>query len=77
MLWEIEEQAEQTEAVVRLEVRSEVPEKPLHLHYWTLVQTEGRSLMESSGTRCEEGGTEAQGRRGVMRMSQRQGYRQR
>ena len=65
MLREIEEQAEQTEAVVRLEVRSEVPERPLHLHYWTLMQT---LLMESSGTRCEEGGTEAQGRRGVMRM---------
>ena len=74
MLWEIEEQAEQTEAVVRLEVRSEVPERPPHLHHWRLVQT---LLTESSGTRCEEGGTEAQGRRWVMRMSQRQGYRQR
>ena len=73
MLREIEEQAEQTEAVVRLEVRSEVPERPPHLHHWTLVQT----LTESSGTRCDEGGTEAQGRRGVMRMSQRQGCRQR
>ena len=69
VLWVIEEKADQTEAVVRLEVRSEVPERPLHLHHWRrLVQT---LLTESSGKRFEEGGTEAQGRRWVMRMHQR------
>lgn len=70
----IEEKADQTEAVVRLEVRSEVPERPPDPHDWRLVQT---LLTESSGTRCEEGGTEAQGRRWVMRMHQRKVYRQR
>ena len=39
VLWEIEEKADQTEAVVRLEVRSEVPERPPGPHEWRLLQT--------------------------------------